>query len=386
MGCFGTMFERFTDRARRVLVLAQDEARTLGHNFIGTEHLLLGLIDEQEGVAAKALESLGVDFAAVRERVDESVGPSLAASQGAPPFTPRAKKVLELGLREALQLGHNYIGTEHILLGLLREGEGVAIQVLIEVGVEPNSVRQAVFSVLRGASGSTSTSATTSVRPVPWTRQVGARWSARPVIRPSGDPGQEPRHGIHIRGPVSLTHEAGRLSGTVADEPVDLSLPLPVSSGEVVGSFAGVPVSGRWRLASNYEWAPDVPGWLGGSFGEDEVALRAWFHLDEGVIFDFGGVEGHVGESPVSAFARALVPGLPDGSFLVDGTMAAVGFSLRGKVNVGGGSLQGAVDGKPIALQVERDHPKPGSSSVSGGYEGPASLLMLVVAGLLFFA
>ena len=124
------MFERFTDRARRVVVLAQEEARMLSHNYIGTEHILLGLIHEGEGVAAKALESLDISLEAVRAQVEEIIGQGQQAPSGHIPFTPRAKKVLELSLREALQLGHSYIGTEHILLGLIREGEGVAAQVL----------------------------------------------------------------------------------------------------------------------------------------------------------------------------------------------------------------------------------------------------------------
>ena len=120
------MFERFTDRARRVLVLAQEEARDLNHAFIGTEHILLGLIKEGEGVAAKALDALDISYETVREKVEEAIGANANPSPGSPPFTPRAKKVLELSLREALQLGHSYIGTEHMLLGLVREGEGVA--------------------------------------------------------------------------------------------------------------------------------------------------------------------------------------------------------------------------------------------------------------------
>ena len=128
------MFERFTDRARRVAVLAQEEARMLHHDHIGTEHILLGLICEGEGVAAKALGSLGISLEAVRQHVGEITGQGQQAPSGHVPFTPRAKKVLELSLREALQLGHNYIGTEHILLGLIREGEGVAAQVLQKLG------------------------------------------------------------------------------------------------------------------------------------------------------------------------------------------------------------------------------------------------------------
>jgi ATP-dependent Clp protease ATP-binding subunit ClpC len=144
------LFERFTDRARRVVVLAQEEARLLNHNYIGTEHILLGLLNEGEGIAAKALESLGISLGSVREQVVEIIGQGQQAPSGHIPFTPRAKKVLELSLREALQLGHNYIGTEHILLGLIREGEGVAAQVLQKLGAELQKVRQTVIQLLSG--------------------------------------------------------------------------------------------------------------------------------------------------------------------------------------------------------------------------------------------
>ncbi|MET7277944.1 ATP-dependent Clp protease ATP-binding subunit [Kribbella sp. NPDC005582] len=153
------MFERFTDRARRVVVLAQEEARMLSHNYIGTEHILLGLIHEGEGVAAKALESLGISLEAVRSQVEEIIGQGQQAPSGHIPFTPRAKKVLELSLREALQLGHNYIGTEHILLGLIREGEGVAAQVLVKLGADLNKVRQQVIQLLSGYQGKEPTTA-----------------------------------------------------------------------------------------------------------------------------------------------------------------------------------------------------------------------------------
>jgi hypothetical protein len=152
------MFERFTDRARRVVVLAQEEARLLQHNFIGTEHILLGLIHEGEGVAAKSLESLGISLEAVRVRVEEIVGHGGQASAAHIPFTPRAKKVLELSLREAMQLGHNYIGTEHILLGLIREGEGVAAQVLVNLGADLSRVRRQVIQLLSGYPGEQSAS------------------------------------------------------------------------------------------------------------------------------------------------------------------------------------------------------------------------------------
>src|SRR6187431_1647982 len=156
------MFERFTDRARRVVVLAQEEARMLSHNYIGTEHILLGLIHEGEGVAAKALESLDISLEAVRAQVEEIIGQGQQAPSGHIPFTPRAKKVLELSLREALQLGHSYIGTEHILLGLIREGEGVAAQVLQKLGADLNRVRQQVIQLLSGFQGKESASSGTS--------------------------------------------------------------------------------------------------------------------------------------------------------------------------------------------------------------------------------
>jgi len=147
------MFERFTDRARRVVVLAQEEARMLNHNYIGTEHILLGLVREGEGVAAKALEAMDISLNGVREQVQEIIGEGSHAPSGHIPFTPRAKKVLELSLREALQLGHNYIGTEHILLGLIREGEGVAAQVLGKLGADLGGVRQQVIQLLSGYEG-----------------------------------------------------------------------------------------------------------------------------------------------------------------------------------------------------------------------------------------
>ena len=147
------MFERFTDRARRVIVLAQEEARGLNHNYIGTEHILLGLIHEGEGVAAKALESMGISLQAVRQEVEEIIGQGTEPPVGHIPFTPRAKKVLELSLREGLQMGHKYIGTEFLLLGLIREGEGVAAQVLVKLGADLPRVRQQVIQLLSGYEG-----------------------------------------------------------------------------------------------------------------------------------------------------------------------------------------------------------------------------------------
>jgi hypothetical protein len=145
-----TMFERFTDRARGVIVLAQEEARARNHNYLGTEHILLAIIREGEGVAAKVLESLGISLDAVRQQVEGIIGQGQQAPPAHIPFTPRAKKVLELSLREAVQLGHRYIGTEHLLLGLIREGDGVAAQVLVKLGAALDRVRQQVIHLLHG--------------------------------------------------------------------------------------------------------------------------------------------------------------------------------------------------------------------------------------------
>ena len=149
------MFERFTDRARQTVVVAQEEARRLGHDYIGTEHLLLGLLGEPDGVAAKALNQLGISLEATRARVESIIGRGSGEPTGQIPFTPRAKKVLELSLREALQLGHNYIGTEHVLLGLVREGEGVAAQVLVQQGAGLAQLRKRVLALLSGQEPST---------------------------------------------------------------------------------------------------------------------------------------------------------------------------------------------------------------------------------------
>jgi ATP-dependent Clp protease ATP-binding subunit ClpC len=169
-GALVEVFERFTDRARRVVVQAQEEARMLNHNYIGTEHILLGLIHEGEGVAARALESLGISLEAVRRQVEEIIGPGQHAPSGQIPFTPRAEKVLELTSREAQQLGHNYIGTEHILLGLIREGEGVAAQVLVQLGADLNRIRQQVIQLLHGYQGE---------EPADYGRRLGKRVRTR---------------------------------------------------------------------------------------------------------------------------------------------------------------------------------------------------------------
>jgi ATP-dependent Clp protease ATP-binding subunit ClpC len=171
-----------------VLVLAQEEAGLLGHSFIGTEHILLGLISEGEGLATRALESLDISLGAVRAEVEATIGPAGSPPTGSPPFTPRAKKALELSLREALQLGHNYIGTEHMLLGLIREGEGVAAQVLVSLGADLSRVRQQVVELLSGYHGKDPVNQPGDPRRLDDSRaRVGTEWTAR-VVRAGRGP------------------------------------------------------------------------------------------------------------------------------------------------------------------------------------------------------
>ena len=213
------MFERFTDRARRVVVLAQEEARMLNHNYIGTEHILLGLIHEGEGVAAKALESLGISLEGVRQQVEEIIGQGQQAPSGHIPFTPRAKKVLELSLREALQLGHNYIGTEHILLGLIREGEGVAAQVLVKLGADLNRVRQQVIQLLSGYQQGKE----------PAAAGAGAAGEAAPSTSLGARPVRPKPHPGRPRGQTRPGHRAGKgnRAGHAGALPPDQEQPGP---------------------------------------------------------------------------------------------------------------------------------------------------------------
>jgi ATP-dependent Clp protease ATP-binding subunit ClpC len=162
------MLERFTDQARRVVVMAEEEARMLDHNWIGTEHLLLGVLREGDGVAARALGSLGISLPPVRQQVEEIIGPSQQVPAEHIPFTPRSKKVLELSLREALQLGHDRVGTGHILLGLVREGDGVAAQVLVRLGADLNQVRQQVIELLSDLRPQSGRRPPREVTPVLW--------------------------------------------------------------------------------------------------------------------------------------------------------------------------------------------------------------------------
>src|SRR3990170_3230636 len=221
------MFERFTDRARRVVVLAQEEARMLNHNYIGTEHILLGLIHEGEGVAAKALESLNISLEAVRQQVEEIIGQGQAAPTGHIPFTPRAKKVLELSLREALQLGHNYIGTEHILLGLIREGEGVAAQVL-KLGADLNRVRQTVIQLLSGYTGEAGHSR------MP---EGGGELTYRDVISAPEASGEDPPTCPTCSAPLTDSLAAKVIEITLDEEPARVKIAYCSRCGTALGTM-----------------------------------------------------------------------------------------------------------------------------------------------------
>jgi hypothetical protein len=232
------MFERFTDRARRVVVLAQEEARQLNHNYIGTEHLLLGLIQEREGVAAQALTGLGISLEGVRGEVVEIIGRGAEQPLAQVPFTPRAKKVLELSLREALQLGHNYIGTEHILLGLIREGQGVAAQVLVKLGAGQERVRQQVVQLLSAhAAGATA-------------EQLAAGSGLPPVGPVAAGPGfyteQEPPELVRV---VPLAREIAAESG-----PRIALISLEIWSGWLDLRFALLPGAAGGRLDAALDW------------------------------------------------------------------------------------------------------------------------------------
>jgi ATP-dependent Clp protease ATP-binding subunit ClpC len=228
------MFERFSDRARRVIVLSQEEARLLNHNYIGTEHILLGLIAETEGVAARALVSLGVKLDTVRHEVEEIIGQGDSSPSGHIPFTPRAKKVLELSLREAMQLGHNYIGTEHILLGLVREGEGVACQVLVKLGASLPKVRARVVRLLDEDGGE----ATAAPVPRLSSELMAVLDEARRAAEATGAPEVVPIH-LFLAAVEHPDGAAGRMLRVVGVDPEELRAQVADESDEESGDESG---------------------------------------------------------------------------------------------------------------------------------------------------
>jgi ATP-dependent Clp protease ATP-binding subunit ClpC len=256
------MFERFTDRARRVVVLAQEEARLLNHNYIGTEHILLGLLREGEGVAAETLDRVGVSLDRVRSEVEQIIGRGDTAPGGHIPFTPRSKKVLELSLREALGLGHNYIGTEHILLGVLREGEGVAAQVLVKLGADLATVRQRVIDVLNergGQEGAGTVRFSTMAPPATGARQARAKGAGQPRLRRVLPIAREVE--------ISPGRRLALLSLDIWSEWVDLRATLS-STQEERTPLLGTAGYGEWTLADDVGTPYRC---LGTHFGGDDL-------------------------------------------------------------------------------------------------------------------
>jgi hypothetical protein len=392
------MFERFTDRARRVVVLAHEESRMLNHNYIGTEHILLGLIREYEGVAAKALESLGISLETVRQQVEEIIGQGQQALSGHIPFTPRAKKVLELSLRESRQLDHNYIGTEHILLGLIREGEGVAAQVLMRLGADLNRVRQEVIQLLHGQQGREPAAAGTGPpggagritdrpSPLPRLHQERPKPPTRQFPDDTGPAGVIPGHAS-----IDLTFERSRLlSGSVGGQPVRLELNVPTHNGAAAGTIAGIPVSATWVNGNNYYIYPDVPSDLTGSFAGRPVALHATFHLEPDYFFDRGTITGHIGAEALDATVEAAAPPAGIGSsrtIAAYGTLGSTEFTIYATIDgpLTSGKLRGTVAGAPIRIDAARARGPDGEQTrLTGTYQGPPALLALTAGALLHF-
>jgi ATP-dependent Clp protease ATP-binding subunit ClpC len=398
------MFERLTDRARRALVRAQEEARLLGHNFIGTEHILLGLVRESDGVAAKALALLDIRLEVVRDKVQETIGPAATAPTGSPPFTPRAKKVMELALREALQLGHNYIGTEHLLLGLLREGEGVAAQVLVSLGADLAHVRQQVLLLVSGSRAHVAAleaiaTPPTSVRPR--CGRCGAVLAGSVLYttleaRPSAE-GTEPRGGpLNVTvfycgrcgGALVPAQEVGAVGATPAVRAARLGGP---GRGAPAGSGHGVAAVPSARLPSD-PLGPvgleDVPegarvelvyhngGVIEGTVAGAEVHLAglgrsrrgsangSWGEVVFGAAWSVGNVpqlvvSGRFGQLPVKLKGDYQLG--PDQSFERAGLSGDFGGeSLRAEVSAADGGLgttsavvaEGSVGDGPIELFV----------------------------------
>jgi ATP-dependent Clp protease ATP-binding subunit ClpC len=228
------MFEKFSDRARRVVVLSQEEARLLNHNYIGTEHILLGLVHEDEGVGSQALRSLGIRLDAVRRQVEEIIGQGDSSPSGQIPFTPRAKKVLELALREALHLGHNYIGTEHILLGLVREGEGVACQALVKLGANLPTVRARVLQLVADGTVEGAAGRVPNLSP----ELVAVLDEARRVAEASGEAQVMPIH-LFLAAVEHPDGAANRMLETVGVDPEELRRRVVDESDEAPDDESG---------------------------------------------------------------------------------------------------------------------------------------------------
>jgi hypothetical protein len=440
------MFERFTDRARRVLVLAQDEARLLDHNFIGTEHILLGLVHEGEGVAAKALGSLGISLEAVRQKVEETVGSAGMWTTASPPFTPAAKKVLELSLREALQLGHNYIGTEHMLLGIVREGEGGAASVLVSLGADLPRVRREVVKLLSGYQGSGSekaislrcgrcgASVSSSARYRTLEARPGEEEKGQALLRattlycgecgtmigppvspmttslvpplavtvhlhpaPSGTAEPPPRFPEELLRPVRLEEvpEEARveliyrdneeIEGTVAGKAVRVNGQLGPRGGPVRGTWGGVAVS--WRLGDKLGtpagWAPGI---IRGRVGDDPLRLDGVFLLGPRYLLEEADIAGDLCGHSFRAKVSTADGGIGATSTVVaEGNLGEQPFELFASLSddFARALVRGSLGGHAVWLDATSEEPS--AVRVVGGYSGPLPLLALIVNVLVHF-
>jgi hypothetical protein len=391
------MFERFTQRARRALVLGQEEARLLGHNVIGTEHLLLGLLNEGEGVAASVLVSFDITLDTARQKVDQMVATPAGGPVGSPPFSTRAKKVLELSLRESLQLGHNYIETEHILLGLIREGDGTAVAVLREMGADLAQVR---FRVIQAVSQSREGDEMTKSRRLSTSSPTWLHADRPESIKPSvrglrpraGAVGrrvgtaQPPRVTHPLSGTVELAYGGGRLTGVVDGGNVDVVLDLRAAGGTTEGTFAGCNVSAVWKLTDDSDWPVAAPASLSGRFAGETVELLVWIHFQPPFHFDHCTVEGELAGRLVSVYIEQGDPASDTGTFSAHGIFADSDFSIHGFVPCGHeGFVEGAVSGRPVRLRAKPQEDRSAPTTITGTYDGPASLLLLVSAATIFF-
>lgn len=381
------MFERFTDRARRVLVLAQEEARLLDHNFIGTEHLLLGLISEHEGVAARALRSSGVTLDRARQAVADTIGPTGRRSRyETPPFTPRAKKVLDLSNREAKRLGHPFIGTEHLLLGVIREGDGVAVQVLVGLGADLRRLRDQVITLLSGFQPDDEPDPPlppdqppTGTGSEPADSRLGRLWRKATATWPRSELTPLPP-GFLISGEVNLDVAGGQLTGTVAGLHTVLTIDRD-DDQRLEGSFAGAVIAASCRVGDPAQWPDDRPAQLRATYSEAAAILRAWVHIDA-YVFRRALIEGTFQSQPVTG----SVTGDETGEFEANGLFVDHAFSLRGIVTPGSEAvLQGSISGRPVDLLARAEPDPDRDATVAGHYDGPGPFLLLLLGALLYF-
>lgn len=436
------MFERFTDRSRRVLRLAQEEARTCNHSFIGTEHLLLGLLHEGEGVAAQALGRLDITLEAAREKVEEIVGRPEMAPSSAAPFTPRAKKVLELALREALQLGHSYIGTEHLLLGIVREGEGVGTQVLVSLGADPSLVREQVLEVLSDDPG--------AGEPAHWRSASSARLGAYegrgPRVGPlaarvaSGGvtrgarcatcgadlagtaryqildvaPAPEedtramlqmvvvhcsacgaalaatlPRHAGSEPAPPSATLQVsvdhGALDGMIGPEALRLELGDKTHQMTVRGAVAGREVEMVVRIDDNAGGSRPLHATGDGHVGTESISLRFEYDLQPSFLFDKGRLTGDLGAVSLDLVVRR-VAGPSTSSIEVTGSAGSDAVQLSATVSGDHheAQLYGRIGMRAVKLFARRS-PGDRAAQVIGTWAAPVELGALGIGALTYF-